>query len=151
MEALSKSSFPHFLLQNLGRLPGRSCGSGIMRNFWVSFLPSFSSSHPTGLWCLKGVESTLVEIGRLSSLVMAILGKGKAKTVCTEWCANNLNFIQVRCGELLEVTHFWQLTVPGKDKRKDKKRAFCRNSGHFETKPLLFLILKGKRMGMVIF
>lgn len=49
------------------------------------------------------------------------------------------------------MTHFWQLIVPGKDKRKDKNRAFCRSALCFGTKPLLFLILKGKGMGIVIF
>lgn len=65
--------------------------------------------------------------------------------MCTDWCGNNLSFIQIRCGGLLEGTYFWQLIVPGKDKRKDEKRAFCRSSRHFGTKPLLFLILRKKR------
>lgn len=81
----------------------------------------------------------------MSSLVTAILGKEKRKKVSTNWCGNNLSFIQIRCGGLLEGTHFWQLIVPEKDKRKDEKRAFCRSSLHFGTKPLLFLILRIKK------
>lgn len=76
---------------------------------------------------------------------MAVLGKEKGKKVCTDWCGNNLSFSQVRCGGLLEVTHFWHLVVPGKDEREDEKAAFCRRARHFRTKPLLFLILTEKK------
>lgn len=63
------------------------------------------------------------EISSLSSLVTAILGKEQGLgCVCRDWCGNNLSFIQIRCfvkcAGLLEVTHFWQLIVPGRDKRQ---------------------------------
>ena len=42
----------------------------------------------------------------------------------------------MRWGGLLEVTHFWQLIVPGKDKRGNEKTAFCGSAHHFQTKLL---------------
>jgi hypothetical protein len=62
---------------------------------------------------------------------MTILGKesgGRGVEVCKGWCGNNLSFIQItcsmKCGRLLEVTHFWQLIVPGKDKRRMRREHF---------------------------
>lgn len=79
-QALSKSSF-------VASKPGKTA----WRKLWVwnhenllSELPHcFHPSHPFGLWCWKDVESTLVEISSLSSLITAILGREKRK-MCTQ-------------------------------------------------------------------
>lgn len=46
----------------------------------------------------------------------------------------------MKCAGLLEVTHFWQLIVPGRDKRQMRKEHIVRGSHHLRTKPLLFSI-----------
>lgn len=80
-QALSKSSFA-------ASKPGKAA----WRKLWIwnhekllIFLIAFSPSHIFGLWCLKSVESTLVEI---SSLVTDILGRDKGEK-CTERYGNN--------------------------------------------------------------
>lgn len=80
-QALSKSSFA-------ASKPGKAA----WRKLWIwnhekllIFLIAFSPSHVFGLWCLKSVESTLVEI---SSLVTDILGRDNGEK-CTEQYGNN--------------------------------------------------------------
>lgn len=139
LQALSKSSFA-------ASKPGKAA----WRKLWIwnhekllIFLIAFCPSHLFGLWCLKRVESTLVEISSLSSWLQTFLEETRRKSAQNGMVI--IHFIQIRCGRLLEETHFWQLIVPRKDKRKEEQRALCRSSHHSRTKPLFFLILREKR------